>query len=897
MRKNTFSICARPLNSLGLLYDGQKDCAHNVLKDIARRAEELQDMRGEPGSDERPHQVFVFDGQRGAGKTTLLLTLRRFLECLGREGRHGPPSLSDLPTDVGCKIFEELKDLVDDEHSPAKTTRPRPSEERKPLPVMLCLPPVFPEHFEKDESVMEALLAHIEDFLVRSKKNAQTGDGRRQNDHWDKLIKQLRHEVYAGWAFSRHHGMEALLRDAMDYKDYIGLRAEFNRVSTTRLTSWHRFVDSLLDDLDIPLLGVFFDDTDLAPQHGWQIFDTVRTYLSHPRIVSFLALDFRMWQSRLERQAVEKIRPFVTEMRQIDPGLATEHVELERKDARAHLAKALPVSQRYAFGLRGMGDIDLIWGDGDGGFIARCLERAEIAMSGSAPRSESLAWWLLGYGKYPWLPFQSVRWALEFREKFHADGDSGIAGFLLQHWEAPTLHRMMEEATQVTFKQAKDKIRAEFNTKQFSRGESNTLLYRGSRNTLTDYEVRLLGYILDVHLAESRLAKSAVESLRYTLPAITPLRSGEHRDLLPNGNAILGMVAYYGEGHCLPRNLLYLADMEYLPTLEYAYPSLDTLWFAPGNDAGFWKDTGFVLDDKDWGRQIDRLCSLKADPFAQLRAGIDNFRSIPNQRKNPEGISLQLRGNGAIALMLTGLLIGGASEEKDFLFPLAERLLKAGSPDIPSATHEWDWERFHLRIYQQQQVAHYCRELLRRASVIAASNDDNLGVFDALSGSDISLSLESGRMLGQQLRSSPPHTPLARRSHYLLAWAALPALPVLILDSLLPGNRKNDIAHWGNILEEWNEILSCVESAQFPIETLREQWAAFPDLDDANLKAIDRQFDNGLDAARNLVSDLQSRLNSTEDATSETAKLALASGITRISFGWMVDLAEYLAKA
>jgi len=898
MQNKSITFGAQAFTSLERLYGEQKNTAKDLLEKVAKlggqRWKERND-RSDPAAD-RPHQVYVIDGARGAGKTTLLLTLRRFLKHLGRDGQHGP---LDNAQHGHCALRAELHAITG--------TQPPPGKASGFQPMACCLPVVFPENLEGEESVMESILARIDQVIEEKKATASNKAGH----DLDELARELRDEVYAGWVFARRHGLDALLRDSLDYRDYAGHRADFSRIAAHRMHSWRAFLDRLLDALDVPLLAVFFDDTDLAPEHGWQIFDTVRTYLSHPRIVTFLALDFSLWQSRLERRAVETIVPFIETVNKLDPGWARQQIEQERKDSHAHLVKALPVSHRYSFGLRSRKDMNAVWKSGEEGstgFFEYCAEKCVVAHR-QASASSGIAWWLLACGGYAWLPFQSVRWALEFRNKCLNDEPPvhplmGLWG----NWEAISLGQL-DDAACPSHTRLMARLLDMVAARKLSIDPHEAFLtVRGSETRSTDYETRLVAYVLDLHLAESRLDEAALANLSNLFPQTAWYPEFEAL----RSRAWLGVASRYHQGDGVPRNVLYLVDRQALHEIGMPPPgsSMRTFWF---DDT--WADTpfGLVTEQDELAGMLTEL-QREANLFLTLRSALNGLANESNRSakyKSGEATGAVKR-RGFVALMLLGVLVC-PTREGEALLPLAEQIAGEKLRFPEKVGRLWNWRSFNAKVREQAIAAGYHRTLIYRALQVSHVPEGETGEYRSKNDSRYLLDMLQGRFQRLQQPSEPVFEGLALRSRTLLAWAVVESLPTLVRDSLEPPAGSQDspehsVQAWQQTLSAWENLVDLIEGSlpSVPLPAFADRvLQPFPDLEPGQMKRIHEECESGIKETRKVISSLSKSLKSPASRSKGKAgvggpdalRLIQAARLAKISYGWIVDLADHLSRS
>lgn len=267
--------------------------------------------------DQRPHHIFLVDGARGSGKTTVLLTIRYYLQFLGRPQKWTRDSeLDKVATGTLVKLAEDVAKGMKDYPEAAKQL-PLPdfkkghtcqSQDRQ---TAFYLPVLFPSDLEMDQSIMEGLLA----LMLQSIDNiAADKEHSKHHDlaHWKSEAKKIKEtatqKVAQGWFLSRSAGTDAILRDSIDYRDYLNKRSDANASSFARVTTWRDFVNDYLNFFNSELLVVFFDDTDLAPEVTRDILHTMRIFLDHPRIVTVIAGNLRAMRQCVLLEGMRDLR-------------------------------------------------------------------------------------------------------------------------------------------------------------------------------------------------------------------------------------------------------------------------------------------------------------------------------------------------------------------------------------------------------------------------------------------------------------------------------------------------------------------------------------------------------------------------------------------------------------
>jgi hypothetical protein len=284
------------------------------------------------------------DGGRGSGKTYTLLSIER--------------ALRELPVCVhGPKISNDWKDFFDEaiEEKVFKNLQSR-ADPRKALSHVLRI--IFPGDMEGDESLMETIFASMRDTLVppqdddpldsaevaERKKRLRDPETKKKSDE---LARELRESVAEGWYFARHFGHDAIIRDSIDYRDFVERFERESHKSANRIRQWRGFVDKYLDFHNAVMLVVLLDDSDIQPELAQNILHAIRMFLNHPRIVTVLAGNIRAMRANLLHLAMRRISSSTRALTQHDQQTAQEWRRSERRAIEEYLEKVLPPAQRF----------------------------------------------------------------------------------------------------------------------------------------------------------------------------------------------------------------------------------------------------------------------------------------------------------------------------------------------------------------------------------------------------------------------------------------------------------------------------------------------------------------------------------------------------------------------
>nr|WP_129545758.1 hypothetical protein [Methylorubrum zatmanii] len=654
--------------TLGKLFGSQRVALTAIVEAIHRiAAESHKSRRGKPASTPnendllsleqdayfvRPHHAYVIDGERGSGKTTVLLTLYGYIKAMRLDNARAP-----APENESDTIRSDLAKMQ---------LPPVPGADGNERTALL-LPIVFPETMEPHESAMEAVFAHMDQILVRAIADTKIDADRRRR--LDELQSWLRRRIGSAWMYSRNIGEQALTNDALTYDEFVLRRAEHNRRSYTRIDTWRYFVDRYLDELGYEVLVLSFDDSDLVPEAADDIMRTIRVYLSHARIVSLLAVEFRTLQETLS----------LFKLTQRSPGLLASDstrlnglMELESSNVAAQLDKILPTGLRYR--LETAADqLDNIF---DGDFANFCQTRFYRDLPTSDGRRKALSWWLLS-GPYSGLVSDTVRRIVSVRAGAQRSAHD-IDAVLLEYSKFTDINTIVGGRL--------SGIRDAILGGKVRRGglivgqpNINSIYFEVQRRPLTPIESSLIEFVLDRELANRNLNTAAVPEIGRWLALGQEDEAGEddvNSAFEPrafDSSRSVGVAALF-PNLLLPRNCLYLADLRFLDEVDWKLPSPQVAWVARLVSRS---RIGNEEVRRDIGRAIRELSTLDDEgalrwllfQFDALRRGANRYQRSATLRQilqDPSALPETL------LILLEIVASGGARSRLDLIMALED---------------------------------------------------------------------------------------------------------------------------------------------------------------------------------------------------------------------------------
>ncbi|HTT97068.1 MAG TPA: hypothetical protein VMF58_03395, partial [Rhizomicrobium sp.] len=274
----------------------------------------------------RPHHAFLIDGSRGAGKTYTLATVERVLRQLSEpEGKH-----------IGA---EEWRAWGDCQSIPTELQH----DEKRGGTVAKVLRIIFPGDMESGDSLMEAVFTGVRDSLekLEGDKNDKRAEGA-------KALKQnLRQDIAQGWYYGHQIGIDAVIRDSVDYDDLVTNFEKQSGKAAHRAVKWYEYVGKYLDFLNVEMMVVMLDDSDVGAELTSDVLQSARMFLSHPRIVTIIAGNLDSMRGSLIQQAMDKLSSAIGSLASTDSRTARDWRRGHRQLVEEYLDKVLPPANRF----------------------------------------------------------------------------------------------------------------------------------------------------------------------------------------------------------------------------------------------------------------------------------------------------------------------------------------------------------------------------------------------------------------------------------------------------------------------------------------------------------------------------------------------------------------------
>jgi hypothetical protein len=289
-----------------------------------------------------PHEVLCIDGGRGSGKTFTLSSLPHALDALSNRYLTEAGDLDKKYLSwktLLCEVIDDvsLKKGIEEYEKSSRHKGP-------PLELAHVLRIIFPGDMEGGESVMEAFFAALLQEIQEIEKSSRDG-----KPEYEELKTELR-GVAEGFYFAKRFGVDAIIRDSVDYEDLVTQFEAQSNKSSYRTRAWRKFVYHYLTVRKFPVLVILLDDSDVEADLTRDILHAIRMFLCHPRIITVLAGNTRSMRDSLVHHGMRRLGASVPALDRGNRRTAQDWRQAMRKDAEYYLEKVLPQERRVFIG-------------------------------------------------------------------------------------------------------------------------------------------------------------------------------------------------------------------------------------------------------------------------------------------------------------------------------------------------------------------------------------------------------------------------------------------------------------------------------------------------------------------------------------------------------------------
>jgi len=221
-----------------------KNEVDKVLKLIIERVGDIEKANNQFGSNKikeyeetRMHDAILIDGKRGSGKTTFLLN-----------------------------IIDHIQ-----------STKENRLSNSNPLQKIKVLYQIDPNQLDNKSNILLIIIANVYTALLEA---MQDGNQDTKKHHQFKELSTMIHNLVSAISASQERNYED------DYHKLYNLHKSLVIDETL-----HEFFSKVCDFFNVTILVLLVDDIDMDFMHGYKVIDTIRKYLSTPRIVPLVSVD------------------------------------------------------------------------------------------------------------------------------------------------------------------------------------------------------------------------------------------------------------------------------------------------------------------------------------------------------------------------------------------------------------------------------------------------------------------------------------------------------------------------------------------------------------------------------------------------------------------------------
>lgn len=223
----------------------------------------------------------------------------------------------------------------------------------------IVLPIIIPENMSSGTALMDVILGMLKPLVDAENKAASQGDCIYLNRS---RLEQAYHKLVKQYCYIKKDYRDILIHQFTSEQYYVDKTTEVFSSDTVFIEQFSKFIDMLLDrdreDTSRSMVFLFIDDIDLSTVRCMDVVKTLLSYLSHPRIVTFLSGDLDTFEEALTLEFLRQEKALDANVfmkafgpvRDGDGGLSgdDDHILLEQKKRLSYeyLKKILPPAYR-----------------------------------------------------------------------------------------------------------------------------------------------------------------------------------------------------------------------------------------------------------------------------------------------------------------------------------------------------------------------------------------------------------------------------------------------------------------------------------------------------------------------------------------------------------------------
>ncbi len=166
----------------------------------------------------------------------------------------------------------------------------------------IVLPIIIPENMSSGTSLMDVVLGMMKPLVDEESKAAPQGDCIYLNRG---KLEQAYHKLVKQYCYIKKDYRDILIHQFTSEQYYVDKTTKVFSSDTVFIEQFSKFIDLLLDrdwnkeGTSEAMLFLFIDDIDLSTIRCMDVVKTLLSYLSHPRIVTFLSGDLNTFEEAL----------------------------------------------------------------------------------------------------------------------------------------------------------------------------------------------------------------------------------------------------------------------------------------------------------------------------------------------------------------------------------------------------------------------------------------------------------------------------------------------------------------------------------------------------------------------------------------------------------------------
>lgn len=208
---------------------------------------------------------------------------------IGIMGRRGTGKTSILKT-----FYEDLKNKNEEKNKNKKDKKNKGGD--------IILPIIVPENMSSGTALMDVVLGMLKPVVEERKESNDTWSGDCIYSGRNSLEKKY-NELVKQYCYIKKDYRDILIQQFTTEQNYVDKTKEVFNSDSEFINLFNQFVKSLLQNDEEPdknsMMFLFIDDIDLSTNRCMDVVRTLLSYLSNPRIVTFISGDIKTFEESL----------------------------------------------------------------------------------------------------------------------------------------------------------------------------------------------------------------------------------------------------------------------------------------------------------------------------------------------------------------------------------------------------------------------------------------------------------------------------------------------------------------------------------------------------------------------------------------------------------------------